>query len=56
MTYQKQALTRSSIRATFATNYKRELMSFQRMTTERKENKEPGAKDISSYKADNIDD
>ena len=52
----KQAPTRSSIRATIVTNYKRELMSFQRMTTERKENNDPGAKDISSYKADDIDD
>ena len=52
----KDAPSRSSIRATIGTKHKKELMSFQRIITERKENKEPGAKDISSYNVDDIND
>ena len=52
----KDAPSRSSIRATIGTKHKKELMSFQRMITERKENKEPGAKDIKFYNIDDIDD
>ena len=48
----KQA--RNNVRAPIATKFKKELMSFQRMITERKENKEPGARKISSYDADEI--
>ena len=47
---------RNNVRAPIAKKYRRELMSFQRMIAERKENKVPGAKDISSYNARDIDD
>ena len=45
-----------SNRAPIATKYKKELMSFRGMISERRENIIPGAKDISSYDVGDIED
>ena len=46
----------SSARVPISTKYKKELMSFRQMISEKKENNEPGAHNISSYDPDEIND
>ena len=50
----KYAPSNASNRAQIATNSKRELLSFMKLITERSENKDPRARDISSYNAKDI--
>ena len=50
----KAKSTNSSARVPISTKYKKELTSFRKMIREKKDNKEPGAKDISSYDPDEI--
>ena len=52
----KAKSTNSSARVPISTKYKKELTSFRKMISEKKENKEPGANDISSYDPDEIND
>ena len=44
----------NNARATIGARFKRELMSFMRLITERSENNDPRARDISSYTASDI--
>ena len=51
----KSATSNASKRVPIATSSKRELVSFMRLITERSENNDPRARDISSYTAKDIE-
>ena len=48
--------TNSIGRVPISTKYKKELMSFRKMISDKEENNEPGANKISSYDPDKVND
>ena len=52
----KAKSTNSSARVPISTKYKKELMSFRKMISDKEENNEPGANKISSYDPDKVND